>query len=320
MNFIDKTLKNGLRLIYSPMEGTKTVTVLAIFGTGSKYENRENNGISHFLEHMIFKGTEKRPTTMDIASELDGVGADFNAFTAKEYTGYWVKVNKEKLNLALDIVSDMLLNSKFDEQEIDREKGVIIEEINMYEDNPMMSIEDVFENCLYGDTPAGWDVAGPKENILKMQRKDFITYFNSQYGTNQSTVCLAGNITKEVEEKVEKYFAELRMNDFQDKEKTIEKQSEPKVKIKYKDTDQTTISLGVRAYPVGHKDEMALKMLAIILGGSMSSRMFTEIRERRGLAYYVKTAAELYTDTGFLTTQAGLNSEKLDEAVKTILG
>ncbi len=186
MHKIDE-LVNGVKTITVPMQGTKTATVLVIVGTGSKYENKKNNGISHFLEHMFFKGTTKRPNTQVISNELDSLGAEFNAFTGKEYTGYWVKAEAEKIEKAMDIISDMLLNSKFDTTEINQERGVIIEEINMKQDNPMYSVEDIFENCLYGNTPAGWDIIGTKENIVSFKRKDFTDYFSSQYVCYQSS-------------------------------------------------------------------------------------------------------------------------------------
>jgi len=314
-----KKLKNGLKLITVPMTGTKTITILVMVKTGSKYENKKNNGISHFLEHMFFKGTAKRPTTLILASELDKVGAEFNAFTSKEYTGYWVKVDSSKIKLAVDIVSDMLLHSKFDFKEIEREKGVIIEEINMRHDNPIIHIEDVFEECLYGDSPAGWEVIGHKENILKLTRQDLLAYLNSQYGAGSTIVCLAGNIKGGGEELISRYFSHLGKTDFKDKEKIKEKQIKPQIKINYKKTGQANISLGVRGIPIGHKDEFILKVMSIILGGSMSSRLFTELRERKGLAYYVSTQAEFYTDSGYLTTQAGVPVEKVEAAIKIIL-
>lgn len=315
----DYKLSNGLRVISIPMVGTKTATVLVMFKTGSKYETRANNGISHFLEHMFFKGTEKRPTNMDISAELDSLGAEYNAFTSKEYTGYWVKIDSTKFEQAIDIISDMLISSKFDQEEIDREKGVIIEEINMYHENPMYYIEDLFEQCLYGDTPAGWEIVGPKENIKKFNRSDFMDYFKTQYGVGSATVCLAGNIG-DSDNLLEKYFSAISTSEFVDKEKVIEKQEEPKAIIYKKEGDQTNISVGVRAYPIGHKDEYILKVLSVVLGGSMSSRMFHEVRERRGLAYYVRTDYESFTDTGYLSTQAGVPVGKQDEAIKVILG
>lgn len=317
-------LKNNLRYITIPIKGTKTATILVMVGTGSKYEDKNNNGISHFLEHIFFKGTKRRSNTLAISSELDELGGEFNAFTSKEYTGYYVKADSEKIAKAMDIVSDMLLNSKIDAREIEKEKGVIIEEINMYQDNPMAYIEDIFEECLYGDQPAGWDTIGTKENILKFKRQDFMDYLKTQYGVKNTIVCIAGNIevkNKELRVKnlLNKYFGKLPQNDFKDKLRVIENQVEPKIKIHYKKTDQAHLSLGVRGVKVGHKDEYILKILSIILGGSMSSRLLIELRERRGLAYYVRSSAELYTDTGYLTTQAGVPVNKLGEAIKIIL-
>jgi predicted Zn-dependent peptidase len=319
-------LKNGLRYITIPISGTNTATILVMVGTGSKYENKYNNGISHFLEHMFFKGTKKRPNTLAISGELDSIGAEFNAFTSKEYTGYWVKADKEKIELAMDIVSDIFLNSKLDKKEIEKEKGVIIEEINMYQDNPIMYIEDLFEECLYGDSPAGWDTLGTKRNVLKLQRKDLINYLSSQYGSQNTIICLAGNLGRSAS-LIEKYFFKLKKSDprsgsrtcFQDKQHVVEKQSKPQIKIHYKKTDQAHLSLGVRTFPINHKDEYIVKILSILLGGSMSSRLFLELREKRGLAYYVRTQAEFYTDSGYLTTQAGVPVDKLPKAIKVIL-
>ncbi len=317
-------MQKKLKIIKVPMRGTKTITILVMVGTGSKYENKKNNGISHFLEHMFFKGTKKRPNTMAISSELDALGAEFNAFTGKEYTGYWVKVEAGKIKKAIDILADMFLNSLFEQKEIDREKGVIIEELNMYEDNPMMHIEDVFEQVLYGDTPAGWDTIGTKENILSFKQKDFLNYFNSQYNPDSTVICLAGNfsgigdIKKEVERKfLKKSF--LQKNSFKEKEKVVDEQKSPQVKIKHKKTDQAHLSLGVRTFPKGDKREIVLKLLSIILGGSMSSRLFISLREREGLAYYTHTSAEFYSDSGYLTTQSGVPVDKVERAIKIIL-
>jgi predicted Zn-dependent peptidase len=314
-----KILKNGLRLITVPLKNTKTATILVLVGTGSKYENRQNNGISHFLEHMFFKGTMKRSSTQILSSELDSVGAEFNAFTSKEYTGYYVKIDATKIALGIDVVSDILLNSKFNAKEIEREKGVIAEEINMYYENPLMYIETLFEECMFGDTPAGWSVAGKKENIVKFTRADFVKYFSAHYGVKNSAVCLAGNFSSSAVKIIEQKFANFGHSLLEDKIKTEVSQSAPKILVHFKKGKQTNLSLGVRAFGLGHKDEYALKLLSVILGGSMSSRLFINLRERHGLAYYVRTSAELYTDSGYLTTQAGVPSEKIKEAIKIIL-
>ncbi|HTW96656.1 MAG TPA: pitrilysin family protein [Candidatus Methylomirabilis sp.] len=312
-------LANGLRVYASPIPGTKTITVMMMFGTGSKYESLSNNGISHFLEHMFFKGTSNRPSAQKISQELDALGCEYNAFTAKEYTGYWIKIDSTKISPAMDILSDMLLYSNFSAAEIEKERGVIIEEINMYHENPMMYVEDLFETCLYGDTPAGREIAGPKENILQMPRASFLEYFKSQYGFNSAVLCLAGKVDKKTERLAEKYFGKMPESIFKDKLKTPDEQQKPQVIIYFKEGKQAVISLGVRAFDTYHRDKTILKVLSVILGGSMSSRMFTEVREKRGLAYFVHTTSELYTDTGYLTTQAGIPVGKQDQAIKVIL-
>jgi len=326
-------LKNGVRIITSPVKGTDTATVLVMVGTGSRYESREINGISHFLEHLFFKGTRRRPNALALTSELDSLGAEYNAFTGKEYTGYWIKVAAEKIGRATEIVSDMLINPLFPPAEIEREKGVIIEELNMYRDNPMFYIEDIFEELLYGDTPAGWDTIGTRENILRFKRPDLVEYLEAQYGAGNIFVCLAGKVKKgkgEIQRSgnvgqyiVSRYFGGRKLaargEKFKEKEKVVEKQARPAVKIHYKKTDQAHLSLGVRAFGYGHPDKLALKLLAVILGGSMSSRMFISLRERAGLAYYVRTETEIYSDSGYLTTRAGVPVDKIEQAIKIIL-
>jgi len=318
------TLPNGFETVFVPMRGTKTATVLVMVGTGSKYETRENNGISHFLEHMFFKGTKRRPNAMALASELDGLGAEFNAFTSKEYTGYYVKTEASKVEQAVDIVSDMLLNSKLSSAEINREKGVIIEELNMYRDNPMFYIEDVFEECLYGDSPAGWDPIGTRENIIGFTRRQFTDYLRSQYAAHNTFLCVAGGVDETKASRLaRKHFAvggfAERGQKFREKEPVEENQRAPQLKVSYKKTDQAHLSLGVRAYPYGHPDHLTAKLTSIILGGSMSSRLFSRLRERGGLAYYVRTEGEFYTDSGYLTTRAGVPVDKVGQAIRIIL-
>lgn len=315
---IDK-LSNKMPFIAAPLAGTETVTVLLMVKTGSKYENRQQSGLSHFLEHMFFKGTDKRPDAQTLSVELDSVGGEYNAFTSKEYTGYFVKVASEKTEKALELLSDMLINSKFEAGEIEKEKGVIIEELNMYEDNPMMKIEDVFEECLYGDTPAGWDTIGTAQNIRSFKRADFVKYFKSQYGAKSAYLIVAGKLPKNISKLSEKYFGILPDNKWKDKLKVKEDQKAPQLKKAMKKTDQVTLSLGVRLGKFTEKEEFIIKMLAIILGGSMSSRMFSEVREKRGLAYFVRTNSELYSDSGYLTTMAGIRRGYEEEAIKVII-
>lgn len=313
------SLANKIPLILVPMPGVKTATALVMVKTGSKYENRAESGLSHFLEHMFFKGTERRPNTLALSAELDVLGGEYNAFTSKEYTGYYVKVAEGKLSKALDILGDMLVASKFEAEEIEREKGVIIEELNMYEDNPLMHVEDVLESCLYGDTPAGWDTIGTKKNIQSFKRSDFIRYFKRQYGSKSISLILSGAVKDDDIKQAKKVFNKALSNNWKDKLAVKEKQIKPKIKSVFKNTDQVNLSLAVRTFPSGDKQELALKMLSVILGGSMSSRLFISLRERSGLAYYVRTSAEFYSDSGYLTTQAGIPKNKSKEAVKIIL-
>jgi len=210
MQYTKKKLKNGMRIITIPMKENPTTTVLVLVETGSKYENKENNGISHFLEHMCFKGTSRRPSAFDITKELDGIGAQYNAFTSHEYTGYYAKSDHKNLDIILDVVSDMYLNPIFPEKEIEKEKGVIIEEINMYRDLPQHIVGDEFMKLLYGNHPAGWDIVGTKENIQKIMRTDFIDYRSKHYVASATTVIVAGKINeKDVFKKVTSAFKDI---------------------------------------------------------------------------------------------------------------
>jgi len=314
-----KTTASGLNLVTIPMIGAKTTAILIIIATGSKHETRNTSGLSHFLEHIFFKGTKKRPDTLTISSELDKLGGVYNAFTSKEYTGFWIKTASEQIVPAIDVLSDMLLNSKFDQTEIKRESGVITEEFNMYLDNPMAHIEDVFEECLYGDTPAGWSTIGTKANIARFNRQDFVKYFKSQYKTNNTFICLAGKLPKNSEQLLNKSFAKWSKGKAKKKLVTKEKQLRPTIKLEYKKTDQAHFSLGVRTVPHGDKNEATLNVLGTLLGGPMSSRLFINLRERQGLCYYVKTQNENHSDTGYLTTRAGVTVDKIAKAISIII-
>ncbi|PJE50550.1 MAG: hypothetical protein COV29_04045 [Candidatus Yanofskybacteria bacterium CG10_big_fil_rev_8_21_14_0_10_36_16] len=315
------TYSNGLRLITVPMESTKTVNVLVLVGTGSRYETKDINGISHFLEHMMFKGTKKRPGALDISQELDSIGAEYNAFTSKEYTGYYIKAASSKFDLTLDVISDIFQNSKLDEKEIDKERGVIIEEINMYFDMPRRDVHDVFEGLLYGDQPLGWNIAGEKENINNIQRHQFVDYFNSHYFAGNTIVAVSGNVTPdEVKEKVEKSFNNIREHEKLTALPTHEKQDKPALKTKEKKTDQTNFILGCRAYNMFDDHNLnTAEVLSVILGGNMSSRLFTEVREKRGLAYSVASWADAFTDVGYFGTQSGTDNSRFLEALKVVL-
>lgn len=318
--FRKTTLENGIRLITIPMRNTKTVSFLVLVGTGSKYETKETNGVSHFLEHLFFKGTKKRPTTLAIAETLDRVGGIYNAFTSKETTGYWAKVASRHQDIALDWISDIFLNSKLEPKEIEREKGVILEEINMYLDTPTAYIGDLWDKVLYGEQPAGWRVIGEKESILKFNRKKIVSYLNNHYSSLNTIICAAGDINPQlIEEKIKKYFKNINKIIPEQKEKVKEKQNKPASLIYFKETDQTHLCLGVRTYNLFHPQRATLELLATILGGNMSSRLFISIRERRGLAYYISTYADNNTDTGCLVTSAGIDHKNIEKVIRLIL-
>jgi len=313
-------LKNGLRVLLAPMAETKAVTVLVLTKVGSRYETRDINGASHFVEHIMFKGTKKRPTTKHISKELDGIGAEYNAFTSKDHTGYYIKTRADKAELALEMLSDMLFNPKFDATEINRERGVIIEEINMYEDNPMMYMEDLFEQTVYGDYPLGWNIAGPKEVIKKVSRAKLYNYYKKYYQPKNMLVAVAGRIDNKTMDLVKKYFSNnIKKDKLEGFKKITIKQTKPQIKIKYKDTEQAQLALGFPAYSFHNKKIYPLYLLSVILGGNMSSRLFTNIRERKGLCYFIRSSVNLYQDTGTLMIQAGLDKSRLAPAITEIL-
>ena len=320
MNFQRKVLPNGLRVLTIPMPSFESATVMVMVGAGSRYENRNNNGISHFLEHMAFKGTKNRPSALDISVLIDGIGGEMNAFTGKESTGYYIKSASDHINLSMDVLSDMLHNSLFDEKEIEKEKGVILEEINFHDDNTSHRIGDVYERLLYGDTAMGWNIDGEKKVIKAIKRQNFLDYMSQLYSANQITVAVAGGI--DVEKTlalVEKYFGKMSCFDTGNYKKVVENQTKPEVLIKRKKTEQVNIAIGVRTVSNDHPDKYPLEVLAAILGGGMSSRLFTEVREKRGLAYYIRTSSDHYLDCGSLVSMSGVDPKRVGEAIKVIL-
>ena len=320
MKFTKKILPNGLRVVTIPMKDNPTVTVLVLVEAGSKYETKKINGISHFLEHMCFKGTIKRPKAIDISKELDALGSQYNAFTAQEYTGYYAKSDAKHFNQIFDIVTDIYLNSTFPEIEMHREKGVIIEEINMYEDLPMRHVQDLLMELLYGDQPAGWNIAGSKENILKMERNDFIKYKRAHYLPAATTIVVAGKINeKKVMQEVNKIFNKISHGQKAKKLKIKEIQTKPKILINFKKTDQTHFVLAVRTFDLFNKKNAVLSVLAGILGGGMSSRLFQKLREEMGVGYYVRAYNDAFTDHGFLQISAGVDNKRIYEVIEAVL-
>jgi predicted Zn-dependent peptidase len=313
------TLDNGLRLVTAGVDQAQSVTCMIMLAAGSRYETRETNGIAHFSEHMFFKGTENRPTARDIAGEIDSIGAEFNAFTGKEYTGYYVKCAAEHRDVALDVLVDMIRHSKFESDEIEREKGVIIEEMNMYFDTPRDYIGGVYEELLYGDQPLGWDIIGRKETVRNATRDTFIGYLDHWYKPSRMVVGVGGRIGEGLHERIGELLGDLDPGETGDPAPLLAPPSpNGRVKVFTKQSDQAHICLGVHSYPLEHPDRYALQLLATVLGGGMSSRLFTEVRERRGLAYYVFGLNHSYTDAGSLYAQAGVDINRIDEAVSTV--
>jgi len=320
MKFYEKVLKNGLRIITVPMKDNPTVTVLVLVEAGSKYETKKINGLSHFLEHMCFKGTTKRPKAIDISKELDALGSQYNAFTAQEYTGYYAKSDARHFSQIFDVVSDIYLNSTFPEAEMQKEKGVIIEEINMYEDMPNRHVQDLIMQLLYGDQPAGWNIAGEKKNILNMKRSDFIKYKKAHYLPEATVIVVAGQVTeKNVLKEANKVFAKVPRGRKSKKLKVKEKQTKPQVLLNFKKTDQTHFVLGVRSYDLFNKKNAVLSVLGGVLGGGMSSRLFQKLREEMGVGYYVRAYNDAYTDHGFLQISAGVDNKRIYEVIEAVL-
>jgi predicted Zn-dependent peptidase len=318
--FERQTLGNGLRVLLAPMPQATSVTCMIMLAAGSRYETRETSGIAHFAEHMFFKGTERRPTARDIGMEVDGIGGEFNAFTGKEYTGYYVKCAAEFRDTALDVLVDMLRNSKFAEEEIEREKGVIVEEMNMYYDTPRDFIGGVYEELLYGDQPLGWDIIGHKETVRGATRQTFLDYKDRWYHPGRMVVGLGGNLGDDPVGMVEALLGDLEAVDTGAPPPAVLAETNgARLKIHRKQSDQAHLCLGVPSYPLGHPDRYVLQLLATVLGTGMSSRLFTEVRERRGLAYYVFGINHSYTDAGSLYSQAGVDINRADEAVETIV-
>ncbi|MEK9182639.1 MAG: pitrilysin family protein [Patescibacteria group bacterium] len=320
MRFSKKVLKNGLRVVTVPMKDNPTVTVLVLVEAGSKYETKKVNGVSHFLEHMCFKGTTKRPKAVDISKELDALGSQYNAFTAQEYTGYYAKSDARHFKRILDIISDIYLNSTFPDTEIQKEKGVIIEEINMYEDMPQRHVQDLFMKLLYGNQPAGWNIAGEKKNILNMKRDDFVKYKTEHYLPEVTVLIVVGAVTKgQVLSEVNKIFSKVKRGKKGHKTSVKEKQKRPQVLVNFKKTDQTHFVLGVRSLNLFNKKNAILSVLGGVLGGGMSSRLFVKLREEMGVGYYVRAYNDAYTDHGVFQISAGVDNKRIEEVIYAVL-
>jgi predicted Zn-dependent peptidase len=314
------TLSNGLRVLTAPLPYAQSVACFVMLAAGSRYEQSANRGIAHFAEHMFFKGTERRPTSRDLTTLVDGIGGEFNAFTSKEYTGYYVRCAGADRDTALDVLLDMLRHSKFDPEEIDREKGVILEEMNMYLDTPRDHIGTVYETLMFGENPLGWETLGTKETIRAATRDTFVDYVGEWYTPERMVVGVSGMVGDDLMPLLEDLLGDMTQNgERAPAPADLDRTPGPHVAVHHKQNDQAHVVLGVPSYPIEHPDRYALQMLSVVLGSGMSSRLFLEVRERRGLAYYVFGSNHSYTDAGSLYAQAGVDIKRVDEAVKVIV-
>ncbi|MBC7644885.1 MAG: insulinase family protein [Thermoleophilia bacterium] len=312
-------LDNGVRLLTSDHAEAQSATALVMFGVGSRFEQANQCGIAHFAEHMFFKGTDKRPTARDISQEIDGIGGEFNAFTGKEYTGYYVKCAAEHLELAVDVLADQMLGSKFDGEEIDREKGVILEEMNMYRDTPMRYVGNIYDDLLYGNQPLGWDIVGTEDVIRGANRELFTSFLDRWYTGNRCVIGLGGRVSDGAKDLTRELFSNMRQPNEGTRVDAKWEQTSPQVKLFNKESEQAHLVIGLRAPGVLSEDKQAISVFNAILGGGMSSRLFVEIRERLGLCYYVRSFHDAYTDTGSFAVSAGLDTGRIDMAITAII-
>lgn len=315
-------LDNGARVILVPQTDTRSVTSLVMYPVGSRYESEKLSGVSHYIEHLMFKGTKKRKNTQILTREIDRLGAEYNAFTSKEYTGYYIKVDGDYTSVALDILSDMLFHSTFDPKEMEREKGPIVEELRMYRDNPVMNIENIFEDLLYAGCPLGRDIGGTPESVLSFRRDDVLRYRDKYYVPSNMTVIVAGRITDQTRKWIEEYFSH---ESTPKKPETHflpatfgSKKKSDRLFVQQKKTDQAQLMIGFPGFSYTAKDNPTVTVLDTILGGSMSSRLFIQIRERRGLAYMIRSGEDHFRDTGHVYIRAGLEAKNINKAMAVI--
>jgi len=315
-------MSNGMRALFVPSGGTEAVTLLVLFEVGSRYEARRTHGASHYIEHLMFKGTSRRPNTTAISRELDSVGADYNAFTGKDYTGYYIKLRADRLTLAVDMLEDMLFHSLFRKADLESEREVIIEEIRMYQDNPLMLIGDLFEEGLYRGSTLGWRIGGSVESMRAMSRQDLSAYRSRYYIPQRTVVALAGRFDgTEAIRRLESSFGKRRKarrtGGFRPFRPAGSRGS--RLNLERRETEQVQLALGFPAFSLTDRRRPALMLLNTILGGNMSSRLFIKVREREGLCYHIRSSVSAYQDTGSLVVQAGLAKDRLDDALRIIM-
>ncbi|MBS2969032.1 insulinase family protein [Metabacillus sp. KIGAM252] len=309
------TCQNGVRIVLENIPTVRSVALGVWIGTGSRSETPEINGVSHFLEHMFFKGTETR-SARDIAEAFDSIGGQVNAFTSKEYTCYYAKVLDEHAGMALDILSDMFFNSAFDEEELKKEKNVVFEEIKMYEDTPDDLVHDLLSKAAYGSHPLGYPILGTEETLSSFNGDSLRDYMSRFYIPENVVISVAGNISEAFIEEIEKKFGSYTSSH---KQEVFEKPGFLNQKLsRKKETEQAHLCLGYEGLEIGHDDVYSLIVMNNVLGGSMSSRLFQDVREQKGLAYSVFSYHSSYADNGMLTIYGGTGSNQLEVLYETI--
>jgi len=316
MTFKKTRLKNGVRVLTEGLPQVRSVTLGFWIGSGSRDESDELNGVSHFLEHLLFKGTEKR-SARQISETFDSLGAELNAFSAKEFTCFYARLLDEHVSIGVEVLSDMLQNSLFREEDIDSEREVILEEISLYEDTPDDRIHDLFASALWENHPLGKSVLGHTETVRSFRREDIFSFYSRHYVPNNIIVAAAGHIDHQrLVELVEEHF--VSTTNFEFSRKLFVPQVEPHLTVYNKKTEQAHICYGALGFHSRHPDRFALAILDNILGGGMSSRLFQEIREKRGLVYSVYSYNSLFSETGLFTIYAGTRPSKTEQVIKLI--
>lgn len=313
-------LDNGLRIVTSEMPHTRSVCISIFIGAGSRYELTEQAGLSHFVEHICFKGTEKRPTSKEISEAIDGVGGVLNGGTDKELTVYWVKVARPHYSVALDLLVDMLRHSKFDPVEIENERKVIIEELNMSMDSPQSRVDTLIDEVVWPDQALGRDVAGTKDTVTAINRQMILDHMSRLYLPGNSVISVAGDISHaEVVESIVKAFRDWPVGVAGRWFPAEDRQDAPRFKAEPRKTEQVNLCLAVRGLSSQHPDRFILDLLNVVLGEGMSSRLFLELRERKGLAYDIHSHVSYFRDSGSLGIYAGVDPRKSESAVEGIL-
>ena len=314
------TASNGLQVLMVPREGTEAVTVEFMFRGGSRYETPAENGLAHFNEHMAFKGGQRFPNHQAVSEAFDRIGAINNAFTSQEIVAYWAKAPAAHVREVADVISDMLTAPLYEQDALDRERGVIIEEINMYEDDPASDIYEQLHHILYPDQPLGRPVLGPKENIKRFTPDDFRGFTKRHLTPDRGLLVLAGKLDDDVLKQVDEYVQRFSGSSDIKPSAADTTQESPRLKVKHKKTEQTHLAIGLRGPTFADRDDSAvLDILTNLLGGTMSSRLFIEVREKRGLAYYVRSFPYQFVDAGELWVTAGVTNSKAPDAVSAIL-